>query len=80
MTEAKIYSLCEAVADIAYLAGTMGYYSGDSRADISEFIRLAKKFEEEYAPQCESGWIDLDYITEIELFCELNFNMEFLHT
>lgn len=37
--------LHEAIADIAYIAGQHGYYSGDSRADIQEFVALAKEFE-----------------------------------
>lgn len=46
MTDQKIQSLCEAVADIAFIAGEQKFYSGDSRADISNFIEWAKEFEE----------------------------------
>lgn len=45
MNEEQIYSLCEAVADIAFIAGQRGYYSGDSRKDIADFINWAKEFE-----------------------------------
>lgn len=45
MTEEKIYSLCEAVADIAYIAGERNFSTGDSRADMAEFIFWAKEFE-----------------------------------
>jgi hypothetical protein len=46
MTKKQVYSLCEAVADIAYIAGTKKHYSGDSRKDISDFIKWATEFEE----------------------------------
>ena len=39
-------SLCEAVADIAFLAGENKYYSGNSRQDMADFIEWAKEFEE----------------------------------
>lgn len=45
MNEEQIYSLCEAVADIAFIAGQEKYYSGDSRKDIADFIEWAKEFE-----------------------------------
>lgn len=41
----KNYSLCEAVADISFIAGEQKYYSGDSRKDISDFIEWAQEFE-----------------------------------
>ena len=40
--------LLETVADIAYSAGEAGYFSGDSRADVNEFIHWAKIFEKEH--------------------------------
>lgn len=45
MTEKQIYSLCEAVADIAFIAGEEKYYSGNARQDIADFIEWAKEFE-----------------------------------
>lgn len=48
MNEAQVYSLCEAVADIAFVAGENGYYSGDSRRDTADFISWAKEFEQIY--------------------------------
>lgn len=42
----KEYSLLEAVADIAYIAGEEKYNTGDSRSDIADFITWAKEFEE----------------------------------
>lgn len=66
----KTYSLCEAVADIALLAGQREFYSGDSRADISEFIRWAQEFEE-INKGVEWGVTDgREYIDEIEKFAE----------
>lgn len=47
MNEKQIYSLCEAVADISFIAGTKHYYSGDSRKDIADFIEWAKEFEKQ---------------------------------
>lgn len=41
----KTYKLCEALADIAYMAGQKKYYSGNSRADIADFISWAEQFE-----------------------------------
>lgn len=40
------YSLLEATADIAYIAGEKQHYSGNSREDIATFIEWAKEFEE----------------------------------
>ncbi len=45
MTNEKVYSLCEAVADIAYIAVEQNYRTEDSRAMIGEFIQWAKDFE-----------------------------------
>lgn len=45
MTEEQIYSLCEALSDIAYIAGENKYYSGDERKDRADFIEWAKEFE-----------------------------------
>lgn len=68
MTNEQIQSLCEAVADIAYLAGKEKYYTGDSRADMANFIEWAKEFE-----QINEGveWgvtSELDYIDAITDF------------
>lgn len=41
----KIYSLCEAVADISYIAASENYKTDDSREMISQFIEWAKEFE-----------------------------------
>lgn len=64
------YALCEAVADIAFIAGQKGYYSGNSRADISQFIHWAEEFEMKYiaARWGEDG--DPDYIDAVTAFVE----------
>ena len=55
--------LLEAIADIAYIFGELGYFSGDSRADIQEIIFLAKEFENSH-----SDWYKNDYILEVSEF------------
>ena len=57
--------LLEALADIAYLAGQKGFFSGDSRNDINEFITWAKEFE---AVHEDTNWDEVDYLTSIEAF------------
>lgn len=57
--------LLEALADIAYLAGQKGFFSGDSRNDINEFILWAKEFETIHD---ETDWDEQDYHTAIEAF------------
>ena len=64
----------ETIADIAYMAGTHHYYSGDSRADMQTFIRLANTFEEEHK---DVDWNSEDndapdYITSVEEFFNEN--------
>jgi len=68
MTEEQVYSLCEAVADIAFIAGKNNYYSGDSRKDIADFIGWAKEFEK-FNEGIEWGVnSDLDYLDAIMVF------------
>ena len=57
--------LFEAIADIAFMAGQKNFASGDSRADIAEFIGWAKEFE---AMHEETNWDDEDYVSAIEAF------------
>ena len=45
MKNSKVYSLCEAVADIAYVAAKENYHTNDSRKMISQFVEWAKEFE-----------------------------------
>ena len=61
----KTYSLCEAVADIAYLAGRNGFRTDDSREGISLFIQWAEEFERENQDVEWGIDIDMDYIDEI---------------
>lgn len=62
--------LYETVADISYMAGHHGYYSGDSRADMQHFIWLAKQFHKKYSSAIEANWegFGMDYMDEIEKF------------
>jgi hypothetical protein len=57
--------LFEAIADISFLAGQKGFFSGDSRTDIAEFITWAKEFE---ALNEETNWDEEDYCDAIERF------------
>ena len=45
MKKGKVYSLCEAVADITYIAAKENYETDDSCEMISQFIHWAKEFE-----------------------------------
>lgn len=67
----------ETIADIAYMAGTHHYYSGDSRADMQTFIHLADKFEEEHKgvdwnSEAKEDDDAPDYITSVEEFFNEN--------
>ena len=68
MTNDKIYSLCEAVADISYIAAKEDYRTDDSREMISQFIEWAKEFE--YLHRNIEWGInsDLEYIDSIYYF------------
>lgn len=57
--------LLETVADIAFIAGSCNYYSGDSRADISTFIWWAEEFEQSHV---NTDWDEEDYMLAIEEF------------
>lgn len=59
--------LLEALADIAYIAGQRGFFSGDSREDIAEFISWAKEFE---ALNEDTDWDETDYQQAIEAFMD----------
>lgn len=45
MTNKQVYSLCEAVADIAYIAAKENYEIEDSRRKFTQFIEWAQEFE-----------------------------------
>jgi hypothetical protein len=55
----------EAIADIAFLAGQKGFFSGDSRCDVAEFIEWAHEFE---AVHEDTNWDEVDYCDTIEAF------------
>jgi hypothetical protein len=55
--------LLETVADIAFIAGSSDYYSGDSRADISAFIWWAEEFEQSHV---NIDWGDEDYMLALK--------------
>jgi hypothetical protein len=57
--------LFESIADIAFMAGQRGFASGDSRADIAQFIEWAKEFE---TVNEDTNWDEEDYITTLEAF------------
>lgn len=59
------FKLFEAIADIAFMAGQKGFFSGDSRADIAEFISWAKEFE---AIHEDTNWDEVDYISIVDAF------------
>ena len=68
MKKAKLYSLCEAVADISYIAANENYRTEDSREMISQFIQWAEEFE--YLHKHIEWGINspLDYIESIDYF------------
>lgn len=68
MTSAKIYSLCEAVADISFIAAKENYHTDDSRAKISQFIQWAKEFEHLHRGIEWGDNSHLDYIESIYYF------------
>lgn len=57
--------LFESIADIAFIAGQKGFFSGDSRADIDQIISWAKEFE---AVNEDTDWDDVDYKDTVEAF------------
>lgn len=72
----KMYSLCEAVADIAQMAGQQGFYSGDSRRDVELFILWAQQFEEFYKDVEWGVTPNMEYIDEIEKFANDKIKIE----
>jgi len=59
------FKLFEAIADISFIAGQKGFFSGDSRTDIAEFITWAKEFEDMHE---ETNWDEIDYQEAVEAF------------
>ena len=74
MTKNKTYSLCEAVADISYIAAEQNYRTDNSREMIGQFIEWAKDFEIIHK-QIEWGVNSpLDYIESIFHFTIFKIN------
>ena len=69
----KKRKILETLADIAYIAGDMKYFSGDSRADINCFIYWATEFEK---MNRKTDWDEVDYILAIEAFTESKIKMQ----
>ena len=65
----KNHKLLEALADISYLAGESKFFSGDSRADVSEFIWWAAEFEK---ANKQTNWDEQEYILAIQRFTRRN--------
>ena len=74
MTNKKIYSLCEAVADISYIASQERYSTDDSRLMISQFIEWAIEFEQLHKNILWGINSPLDYIESIYYFTIFKIN------
>lgn len=74
MKRKKVYSLCEAVADIAFIAAKENYHTDDSREMIAQFILWAKEFE--YLHRKVEWGVNLkpDYIDSIYFFTMFKIN------
>ena len=70
----KIYSLCEAVADIAFVAAKKNYETKDSREKCAQFIHWAKEFE--YLHRNVEWGVNFqpEYIDSIEYFTLFKIN------
>jgi hypothetical protein len=68
MIQDTTYSLFEAIADIAYIAGEHHFNSGNSREDNRNFIIWGKEFEK--ANQGTRWGEDKDYIDTITEYTE----------
>ena len=61
----KNQKLLETIADISFIAGEANFFSGDSRADVSNFILWAKEFQ---LKNSKTNWGETDYRIAIERF------------
>ncbi len=75
MTNDKVYSLCEAVADIAYIAGEKNYTSSNSRKKIEDFIIWAKEFENIYGNMQWGVNSEVEYLDAIYYFTTYKINL-----
>jgi len=74
MKNSKVYSLCEAVADIAYIAAKENYRTKNSRKMIGQFIQWAKEFQTLHK---EIQWginAPIDYFESIDYFTLFKIN------
>jgi hypothetical protein len=74
MTIKKIYSLCEAVADIAFIAAKENYETEDSREKFGQFIEWANEFELLHKDVEWGVNFPPEYIDSIELFAMFKIN------
>lgn len=66
----------EIVADIAWLAGSCGYHTGDSRLDIANFIDWTEQFEDEFNRKVEADEVaEDDYMEAVEVFALAKFEL-----
>lgn len=63
----KLACLMETVADIAYYAGEIGFYGGNSRKDMQDFIQWTKDFQDQYK-DVDWNTTDLSYMLEVDKF------------
>ena len=61
----KNQKILEVVADISFIAGERKYFTGDSRADVSNFILWADEFRIKHS---KTNWDETDYRYSIEIF------------
>ncbi len=74
MKKKKVYSLCEAVADISSIAIEEGYRTDDSRLMISQFIEWAEEFEKLHKNIQWGINPPVDYIESIYYFTTFKIN------
>ncbi len=67
----KTYRLCEAVVDIAWIAGAQRYHTGDSREDVANIIKWAEEFEAQFTQEREDAG---EYMLDIEAWAEEKLN------
>lgn len=74
MKNEKIYSLCEAIADISYIAAKENYRTADSREMFNQFIEWGKEFEYLHKHIQWGVNSSLDYIESIDYFTLFKIN------
>jgi len=69
-----LFSAKETVADIAFTAGFIRYYSGNSREDIQTLINWAEEFDGRFNPDVNKDQDWDDYMTAISAFMDEKFD------